>query len=202
MPTLLGAAWAEGNSEIAVEQYILEPIFGCFERYEVDKYGLVFERSFVEAVDTLIGWAKAEKRVLVGWSNHERNIVERYAPNLSREFDSVYRNAIPFIKSWARATDRTLPTKTAKKKGWTRPGRHWLDLYLNMVSYPLPRNLGPGNTGQRLNYVRKMLQNREGRCIDLTPTAKGKWQRLRGHNYHDLAGLLFLLETGATQHGQ
>lgn len=199
MPTLLGAAWDKGNAEVHVEQYILEPLFGCFERYEADKYGHVFRRSFVEAIDTLIGWAKAEKRLLVGWSNHERNVVEIHTPSLSSGFDSVYRNAIPFIKRWARATGRTLPTRTSKKKGWTRPGRHWLDLYLNMVGYPLPKNLGPGNTGKRLTYVRGMLERREGQCIDLTPTAKGKWQRLRGHNYHDLAGLLRLLETAANE---
>ena len=70
----------------------------------------------------------------------------------------------------------------------TGQGRHRLSEYMKLIGYPVPPDHGPGNTGQRIRYLRQQLLSEHGEYSALTRVAKGKWTNRLKHNWHDRGG--------------
>ena len=59
---------------------------------------------------------------------------------------------------------------------------------MEATDYKVPAIHGPGNTAQRILYVRNQVL-RKGNFDAISPSAKTKWTNVLSHNYHDCVGL-------------
>ena len=74
-----------------------------------------------------------------------------------------------------------------------RGGKNSLDNFLNLIRFDVPPILGPGNSAQRIRYVRNMLNKWGGDPNKLTAVAKGKWTKALNHNWYDCIGTRHLM---------
>ena len=100
-------------------------------------------------------------------------------------------NGIPIAKQWKKRAYPDVTFEVDPKAPLN--GRNQLSRYLDLIGYSVPRAHGPGNSAQRIRYVRDMLARNDGDYAALTPTAKGKWTKALEHNWHDCNGLRALM---------
>jgi len=183
-PSFLGATWVDDDGQHFV-QYVLEealwPAALAKEKCRESKW---------EDLKEIKELSEREKRLIFAWSTHEAVDLEKYSPN-GEWFSNNVINAIPIAKKWRKEFYPSIVFKKNPKQPML--GKNRLDRYLRLIKYDIPSILGPGNSAQRIRYVRKMLDKKEGNYSKLTPTAKGKWTKALNHNWHDCNGMRELL---------
>jgi hypothetical protein len=102
-------------------------------------------------------------------------------------FEEHVINAIPLAKKWKRKVCPEIEFE--RDPGYRMRGRHRLDRYLDLIDYKVPKAFGPGNSAQRIRYVRDMMVKKDHHYSRLTPTAKAKWTKALKHNWYDCDGL-------------
>ena len=122
--------------------------------------------------------ARAESRVIVAYTQHEKKLFKEFA---DVDVSAVYRDARKIAKYW----------KNALHSEEEIPGRALKD-YLKLVGYPRGAHLGDKKTTKRIKAVRDMIDKR-GSYEALTPTKKGQWTKLIDHNRIDCDGMRALV---------
>lgn len=138
--------------------------------------------------------AEREDRCVVAWSTRELDEIETSLPDASPDllwWKSNLINALPIAKRWARRHSMEIRAIPSTHGG--RENRYSLSGFMEAVGFDVPRNLGTGNSAQRIRHVRGQLEQR-GSFAALTPTAKGKWSRGLQHNRYDCLGLAAVME--------
>ena len=191
----------EGNMESApsligihvdgtVRHFILEPQLGPLTSLTNRNY--VVERSDLESVlADLDRMSRSEDRIISGFTEHEKVIVETYCENpvLVDWFSSVYVNAKKPIGSWAnrrahageidKVTDRSLQT------------------YMGLIGMKYKPGCGINIVGTSLTRLRTQLQ--QGREVGaLSSGAKRRWWRILSHNTTDLTATHALLKAAVS----
>ncbi len=128
--------------------------------------------------------SQGEQRVIVAYSQHERNVLRTYA---QMEVCDSYRDARKIAKRWVNRLHPDAPIQE-----WT------LKEFLKFIEYPRGNHLGFQQSTARIRTVRDMLRRR---CSydELTPVAKAKWTKLLDHNEIDCRGMRALVHRAATE---
>lgn len=129
--------------------------------------------NFEEFIDEVIARCEDEGRVIVGFSQAEKNTVDRYT---SRDLSPFYRDARLIAKRWV---NRLHPDAEV---AWE------LKDLLEFIGFPWPRYLGEKKATKKIRYVREMLE-RKGSFEELTGTAKRHWTNLLTYNMIDCLGM-------------
>lgn len=136
-----------------------------------------------------------DRRLLVvAFSRHDLQVIEKLEPDASEVLRPAFRDGKQTAKRWARIVHPDYQFEVRP-----RGGRYSLDQFLRLVGYPVPRIHGPGNTGDRLRYVIRQLEQKQGYYERISPGAKAKWSNLLMHNHHDVHGLHRLCVVAATE---
>ena len=189
VPTLLGVLWQRGW-DTEFEQFVLEDTFRKAARAKRCRVS-----TLNDVMTHVVAVAESEDVEIVAWSHHELDVIEELAAgDLPARFKNRFRDAKKIAKRWLRQCH---PDVEPPPRSWG--GRYRLDFFFDQTAYEVPGPLGPGNTGQRLKYVRDMLVRRKGDFKQLTPVAKGKWTRVLGHNRHDCFGMRHVDETAVME---
>jgi hypothetical protein len=141
--------------------------------------------------------AVSERRLIVAWSEREeKEILE--TPGLTQEDRDWWAdnliNGLALARTWAKKLSlRIEPKKSNRGSTNNNP----LSSYLKVIGYNVPSGLGSGLAAQRILHVRKQLtaKTKIGDVEKMTRTAKSKWTRGLGHNYHDCIGLSLVMLT-------
>lgn len=141
--------------------------------------------------------AVSEQRLIVAWSEREeKEILE--TPGLTQEDRDWWAdnliNGLDLARTWAKKLSlRIEPKKSNRGSTNNNP----LSSYLKVIGYNVPSGLGSGLAAQRILHVRKQLtaKTKIGDVEKMTRTAKSKWTRGLGHNYHDCIGLSQVMMT-------
>lgn len=186
-PSLLGVLYVkDGEMTQTFDQFVFETaLFPAGDSTEV-----CTNQDLSTTLINLANLARSENRILIAWSSREiQAIREANLPSLVMDFlsDNVV-DARVLARRWKRRffPDVVFPYITGQ-------GRHRLSEYMKLIGYPVPSAHGPGNTGQRIRYVRQQLLSKHGEYADITRVAKGKWTNLLKHNWHDCGGLREIL---------
>ena len=90
--------------------------------------------SLSDAVESILMQAEKKQRLIVAWSNHELNVIERDCPEHLERFKARYVNARTLIVHWRNA-----------RHGGDKPDKNTLSAYLAFLGYPVPAGAGrPG----------------------------------------------------------
>jgi hypothetical protein len=173
-PTLLG--WrVDGITHGA----IVDPDFApCAHRWRAKK---IFLHSHRALVRELITQVSDERRVVIGWSEHDLKLMQALLPPKEQDrLTLLYRNAVKTARSWhARHENRRAPTGE-------------LAYFCQLLGFPVPQAYGAGRVGQALRLIRGQLL--EGRDYpDLTRRARASWAVVVKHNALDLQAMEFVL---------
>ena len=86
------------------------------------------------------------------------------------------------------ARDLKIPIRPRASTMGKGQNKHPLASYMEATGYQVPAIHGPGNTAQRILYVRNQVL-RKGCFSEISASAKTKWSNVLSHNYHDCVGL-------------
>ena len=181
-PSLMGLLYHDQDDQAVFKQFVIEPGLYPAGNAKEQCVNLPIEQVF----ETVAMQCKDEQRILMSWSTREARVIDEYCKS---EFLRAYLlENIWDVKVEARKWKRNhFPEiRFPYIRG---QGRHRLTEYLKLIHYQVPRGHGPGNTGQRVRYVRNQLLRTDGDYLATTAVAKGKWTKLLAHNYHDCNGL-------------
>lgn len=138
-----------------------------------------------------------EQRLVVAWSEREeREILE--TPGLTQDERDWWAcnvvNGLDVARGWSKKLSLPIEPKKSNR-GLTN--KNPLLSYLKVIGYNVPPGLGSGLAAQRILHVRKQLsaKTKLGDISKMTRTAKSKWTRGLGHNYHDCIGLSQVMQT-------
>lgn len=189
---LLGVLTPRGDFKQFVTDPVLWPASASGRSDSTN--GLRCVPSTIEAaVSAVVLIARALGGPIIGFSLRELEAVRHSVPAFAPAWEELYVDGKYTAKRW----HRTLHSEVVfeKRRGY---GRYTLDQFLGLAGYEVPKIHGPGNTGQRLAYVRGQLSDR-GEFALLTKAAKTKWSNLLAHNYHDVHGLRWLLQVATSE---
>jgi hypothetical protein len=163
-PKIIGVLIGNG-----FRQYTLDDaLAGAAEYSEIDRTDI---RSIATA---LLQQAQAENRHLVAWSEHELQMIGKFA---SLDVSSRYYNAKYGAKRWCR---RRHPEALGQGAS--------LEAFMDLTGFEAAAHLGKGNAGRRLRDVLAQLECR-GEFSQLTRVAKAKWTNLLSYNQQDCRAL-------------
>ena len=152
-----------------------------FRQYTLDsalagaaEYSRIETANIKAITSSLYEQARKEDRHLVAWSEHELQMMRKFA---SLDVSPRYYNAKYGAKRWCRVWHSEAPRDGAS-----------LDLFMKLTGFATAKHLGKGNAGQRLGYVLNQLDKR-GEFSQLTPVAKQKWTNLLSYNRQDCQAL-------------
>jgi hypothetical protein len=179
-PVLLGASTRHGSER--VHQYLTDPRFAAIGELEG-----IEVLPIAEAVLRIVQRAERKDRLIVAWTEHELQIVERYAPQHLARFRPRYRNAYAVARYWRNACH-----------GGAKPAVGWLAAYLELVAYEVPAAAGRGRAAETIRIVQEAFDR--GRTpATLTANQRQRWADLRAHNAHDCAGMRALCVLAASE---
>lgn len=175
---------------------ILEPtLFPLVERRH--KLGEVTTAEPVELFGQLRRRAIDERRLIVAWS--EREEVEILGtPGLTEEERAWWKgnlvNGLDVARGWSKTLSLPIQPEKSNRGG---TNKNPLSSYLKVIGYDVPPGLDSGLAAQRIHHVREQLsaKTKLGDISKMTRTAKSKWTRGLGHNYHDCIGLSRVMVT-------
>ena len=139
-----------------------------------------------DSVRHLLAQSKAEGRLIVAYSQHEKNVIEKFAQT---DLTGPYRDARMIAKRW-----RTICHTGRPIRG------HGLKDFLEFIGFPRGPYLGEKKSTSRLKSVGDMLARR-GNYQAITPVAKAKWTKLLEHNAIDCRGMCALVVLAAKELG-
>jgi hypothetical protein len=179
-PVLLGATRYASASR--VHQYVTDPHFAAIaddEDLEV--------MTLAAAVERILQRAEKRDRLIVAWTEHELDVVERYVPEHLGRFERRYRNALGVAKYWRNACHST-----------QKPGNGALVNYLDLVGYHVPEAAGVGRAAETIRILGGAFDRRRT-ASQLTANQRQRWTDLRAHNAHDCAGMRRVCKTATTE---
>jgi len=146
--------------------------------------------DFFDTMCDLRERAEAESRLVFAYSTREVNEITNriLLERQSNWWETNLINMLPYASAWKKRHHHDVEFKNKAMSG-----KYTLDQFLKLIGYEAPVLLGPGNSAQRIKYVREMLNRRGGNFGALTPTAKGKWTKALRHNWHDCEGMRELM---------
>jgi hypothetical protein len=124
--------------------------------------------SISAALDEVLNRSDDERRHIVSWSVHDRDLIKE----LSAQRSFRYRNAIPIAKRWRR---RLLQAGVIADDG----GPNELRWYERLIGYKRPEERF--EVGASIAYIR----TRTG----ASPGAVERWMTVVEHNRHDLLAM-------------
>ena len=134
--------------------------------------------SLSTAVESILMQAEKRDRLIVAWSNHELNVIERDCPEHLERFRSRYVNARTLMVNWRNS-----------RHGGSKPDSNTLPAWFAYLRYPVPDVAGPGQAGATIKVLQDALA-KPGRGVDrLTAKQRARWDALIAHNDHDCAGM-------------
>lgn len=152
-----------------LEQVVLDPAL----EQAAEAKGLRVS-SLEEEVHCLLKRSMIENRLIVAYSQHERNLFRDYA---QVDLGLKYRDARMIAKYWR---NKCKPAGVGKSNA--------LKDFLKAIGYPLPPNLAEKKAAGRIKAVHDMLV-RKGSYEFLTRTVKNKWTNLLKYNRIDCDGM-------------
>ena len=182
-PSLLGVLYVkDGENSQTFNQYVSETnLYPAGEPHPQ-----CINQDLPTTLANLSDLARDEDRILVAWSSREIQAINEQ--DLPAHVKSFFSDHITDARKIARRWKR-LFFPDVEFQYITGQGRHRLSEYMKLIGYPVPRAHGPGNTGQRIRYVRQQLIKKGGNYSGLTSVAKAKWTNMLKHNWHDCGGL-------------
>lgn len=173
-----------------IRHFILEPQLEPLTSLTNRNY-VVASSDLKSVLATLARKSKAEDRIICGFTEHERIIVETHCedPALVDWFSSTYVNAKKPIGTWAnrrahageidKVTDRSLHT------------------YMGLIGMKYKPGCGINIVGTSLTRLRTQLL--DGRkADDLTSGTRKSWWRILSHNTTDLTATHALLNAATS----
>ena len=178
-PSLLGVLYENDfDNARSFTQYVLE------ERLHPAAGGCVTS-NLNEAVGMVIDMAKRENRLVISWSEKEKNDVENYCiPDLLESFESVFVNAIPIAEKWHKIFKKGVQIQRTRNRG-----RNTQAHYMQAVNFRVPGIYGPGTASNPISEMREELTRNGSRYELVDPTLKSKWKSMLKHNEYDCRGL-------------
>jgi hypothetical protein len=171
-PAVLGTLWqGRRKGGIWTRQALIEPRF--------ESIGLpgVSSSSLGGELQSLILRCKKQTRTLVGWSEHEVQIVRAFAPNLADEFDDLYRDAKSVAKAWRTKVHPELEAVRDSRKR-----RHRLSLYASWVGCSVDDD--QKRIGETLGRIQGAVTS--GRSFpDFSDALQDRWRELLDQNMTD-----------------
>lgn len=172
-PVLLGILWnaeRNGTGPWSIEQVVMDP-----EMQEVDEAtGATCTALSIEAaISSVLDRSDAERRHLISWSEHDRNILKR----ISGDRAFRYRNAIRTARGW-RYREETAGTITDSPQN-DDAQRNALRRYETFIGYDRPAERY--DVGDSIRYIRELKS--------VTPGAVDRWNTILIHNRHDLLAM-------------
>ena len=134
--------------------------------------------SLSAAVDSILTQAEVEQCLIVAWSSHELDVVQRDCPEHFERLKTRYVNARTLVVNW----------RNSRRRG-KKPGTNTLPAYLAYLGYPVPEEAGPGQAGKSIKVLQDALLKRGGDPDQLTDKQRARWDALIAHNDHDCAGM-------------
>jgi hypothetical protein len=131
-----------------------------------------------ECISRLQTRSTAESRLIIAYSQHEKNVIRNFA---NVDLTGSYRDARMILKRWKNSCHRHAPIS-----GWG------LKDFFTFMNYPRGTYLGERKTTSRLKAVADMLE-KKGSYELLTPVVKAKWTKLLEHNKIDCMGMRDLI---------
>jgi hypothetical protein len=125
------------------------------------------------AIDFIIRMADKRDRMIVAWSIHELQIVERYCRQHFEQFQERFVNAKLLAERWKG------------RLGQPKPKSNTLSAWLALTGYEVPFAARAGVAAASIRNLEPALSN--GRA----PTVKQRqgWLDLLDHNRHDVDGM-------------
>jgi len=133
--------------------------------------------SQVAIIKEVVNRANSEKRQIVAYTQHEKNVVHRFA---NIDVTGPYRDARMIAMRWRRRPFETGNTDRTLKN------------YLKAIGFIRGAYLGERLSTTRLGEVIKMLDERTT-YDNLTAVKKAKWTKLLSHNRIDCLGMKALV---------
>jgi hypothetical protein len=185
-PTLLGVLWPETD---VVRQVVFERLFDDAAHARGCQMA-----DLVPTLRKIIRVAIDNGCVIAAWSGHELDVVEGFPDerDFIEPFRRHFRDAKALGKAWAR---KCWPEVEFPRD--RRVGRYQLARFFPLAQYEVSPIHGAGHTGDRIRYLRSMLENREGNFESLPPGSKRKWSNLLAHNRHDCLGMRQVCQSAA-----
>jgi hypothetical protein len=128
-------------------------------------------------IKEIVNRANSEKRQIVAYTQHEKNVVLRFA---NIDLTGPYRDARMIAMRWRRRPFETGNTDRTLKN------------YLKAIGFVRGAYLGDRLSTTRLGEVIKMLDERTA-YDKLTAVKKAKWTKLLSHNRIDCEGMKALV---------
>lgn len=147
--------------------------------------------SAQEAISHLLDRAVLERRRVVAYSQHEKNIARLIGVDLG----VAYADARLIAKRWLAVLKYRTPQ-------WHESHPHWaikrdLKSYFPLIGYKRGKHLGEQKTTSRMRAVKEMLERKRNYEL-LTPVVKAKWTKVLDHNKHDVLGMKKLIQFSVT----
>ena len=167
-PSLLGI-----RVESSLTQVVLDPkLHSAAQAKNLPSAGLR------ETIEQLIIRCRQERRLIIGYSQHEKTVIKQYA---DIDLIGLYRDARMIAKRWKNKLHHDEPIA-----GWG------LKDFLIFINYARGAHLGEQKSTSRLKAVGDMLAKKQD-YQRLTPVAKAKWTKLLEHNQIDCEGMQALV---------
>lgn len=175
-PSLLGVLVGDTLEQVVLE----ERLRGAAEAKKLRVEPLA------SVIGALVKRCECERRLLVAYSQHEKDVILQYA---GIDLGELYRDARKIAKHWKNARHRDRPI-----------AGYGLKDFLDFIEYHRGKHLGERRTTSRLKAVLDMLDRRSS-YEDLTPVVKAKWTKLLEHNEVDCCGMQALVKMAAGELG-
>jgi hypothetical protein len=171
-PTLLGILVGE-----ALEQVVLDPDLAVVAEARNHRLS-TFKREAAQLLERSVN----ESRLIVAYSQHERNLFMTYA---QVDIVDAYRDARMIAKRWRNALH---PENSSDGRG--------LKDFLEFIKFPRGIHLGHRKSTKRIKAVLDMIKIRKT-YEALTPVKKAQWTKLLEHNAIDCRGMRELVMRAA-----
>jgi predicted nuclease of restriction endonuclease-like RecB superfamily len=173
-PALIGILIGDNLEQVLLDQE-LEPI-AIAKGHRMS--------SLTEVAMQLAQQSEREERPIIAYSQHELNLLMKYA---RIDISKVYRDARMIAKRWKNILHPDVPLKSRSLKD-----------FLEFIGFTRLKYLGYRKSTKRLNAVREMLR-RKGSFDALTPVVKAQWTKLLVHNAIDCRGMRALVLRAASE---
>ena len=168
-PSLMGLLYHDQHDQAVFTQYITESDLYSAGDAKQQCINLPLEKV-LEIVARL---CHDEQRICMAWSSREACVIREHCK--SETLRAYLLEHLCDVKVWARKWKyKHFPEiQFPYIKG---QGRHRLAEYLKLIGYQVPQGHGPGNTGQRIRYVRNQLLRTKRDYKVTTAVSKSKWR--------------------------
>ena len=186
--SFVGVLYKRGDTLLWDQVVFEEALRPLVADYKSDKLrGVTQPRmgEFTKTFKDLRAIAEDDGRLLFAFSEREIDELRERLPKEELDWwEANLLNVRKYAVKWKRKNHPDVVFERVKFRG----GKNSLDNFLKLIRFNVPSILGPGNSAQRIRYVRNMLNKWGGDPNKLTVVAKGKWTKALNHNWYDCIG--------------